>query len=71
MTQNLKKHSQPWCDLRISFTIKDVPQNLQTLPGGWSLAETDDSGPNGLVAVFYVDHIPTQKEVHEVHQALQ
>lgn len=69
--QYLAKHSQTWCNLRISFTIAQVPQDLQNLPKGWSLAETDDSGPHGLVAVFQVDHIPTPKEVHEVHQALK
>lgn len=69
--QQLAEYTHPWYSLRISLKITEVPQDLQNLPKGWSLVETDDSSPHGLVAVFHVDHIPTQKEVHEVHQALQ
>lgn len=62
-----------WCDLKIAFDVNDdeaiwdAPDDCW--PAGWELNQTDASGAR-VVAVFRVDHLPTEDEARAVANIL-
>jgi hypothetical protein len=66
--------AQPWCDLKIAFSIDDqdaVWSAELDLPDDWELFETDFTGAGAGVAVFRISgNLPCERECTYVAQQL-
>lgn len=47
-----------------------LDRGLISLPGGWTMTETDCSGARSVIVVFDVEGFPTQEDAKEVRRQL-